>query len=475
MPPYQIRSTIHVVGAPPSSTIGVSSRIAPGWDLVLCLFPRSKALSVSARMAAVPTSKSSALSLKDYLRRYETGADDQKKKRNKKKKDKPQSRTVGGILVVDEDPVWQKPVQIEQEESEPSGKPRKWCIISNSNLCFSYIWFLSFYGLGFLGVGDEKPQIEEDIEVKRMKRLDAIRARKPYHAISEDGSGWVSISDPSKTSKSAAIGRDICPPRQGRARFDTPSPEPKEKPSGSQNSDLSPPRQRRADTPSPEPEKAVAGDGTADISPPWRRSRDDNSPPRRTRRAHSPVPDLSPPRRSQKDLSDDPKVSSRQQDPVDLSPPRRRQRVSSPDISLPRRTRRLSPGAGGPRASDDADLSPPRKSSKCLSDHLSPPRRIHPQSPEAIRRQSSPVADLSPPRKSRKEAPSAKESRRAGLFSAKEIKEEIEKKKKEDTSRWLLNHENFKLRMAILPCKFDLIHLILYSAHEFFWQYCWHV
>ncbi|URD94026.1 Pre-mRNA-splicing factor of RES complex [Musa troglodytarum] len=357
-------------------------------------------------MAAVPTSNSSALSLKDYLRRYETGADDQKKKKNKKKKEKPQSRTVGGILVVDEDPVWQKPVQIEQEESEPSG--------------------------------DEKPQIEEDVEVKRMKRLDAIRARKPYHAISEDGSGWVSISDPSKTSKSAEIGRDICPPRQGRARFDTPSPEPKEKPSGSQNSDLSPPRQRRrrADTPSPEPEKAVAGDGTADISPPRRRSRDDNSPPRRTRPAHSPVPDLSPPRRSQKDLSDDPKVSSREQEPVDLSPPRRRQRVSSPDISLPRRTRRLSPDAGGPRASDDADLSPPRKSSKCLSDDLSPRRRICPQSPEAIRRQSSPVADLSPQRKSRKEAPSAKESRRAGLFSAKEIKEEIERKKKEDTSRF---------------------------------------
>ncbi|RRT49370.1 hypothetical protein B296_00009614 [Ensete ventricosum] len=319
-------------------------------------------------MAAVPTSNSS---LKDYLRRYGTGPDDQKKKKKKKKKEKPQSRTVGGILVVDEDPVWQKPVQIEQEESEPSA--------------------------------DEKPQIEEDIEVKRMKRLEAIRARKPYHAISEDGSGWVSISDPSKASKSAAIGR------------------------------------RRADTPSPEPERAVSGDGTADISPPRRRSRDDNSPPRRTRRAHSPVPDLSPSRRSQKDLSDDlsppPKISIRQQDPVDLSPPRRRQRVSSPDISPPRRTRHLSPDAGGPRASDDADLSPPRKSSKCLSDDLSPPRRIRPESPEAIRRQNSPVADLSPPRKSRKEAPSAKESRRAGLFSAKEIKEEIEKKKKEDTSR----------------------------------------
>lgn len=63
-----------------------------------------------------------ALSLKDYLKRYESGADDEKKKK-KRKKEKPKPSSAVGIRVVDEDPVWQKPVQIE-EESDSSGNPR---------------------------------------------------------------------------------------------------------------------------------------------------------------------------------------------------------------------------------------------------------------------------------------------------------------------------------------------------------------
>lgn len=63
------------------------------------------------------------LSLKDYLKRYESAGEDDKKKKKKKKKEKVKPSSTGGILVVDEDPVWQKPVQIEQEESDSAGNP----------------------------------------------------------------------------------------------------------------------------------------------------------------------------------------------------------------------------------------------------------------------------------------------------------------------------------------------------------------
>ncbi|KAG6512311.1 BUD13 homolog isoform X2 [Zingiber officinale] len=57
------------------------------------------------------------LSRKDFLKRYGS-EDDEKKKKKRKKKEKVKPSFMGGILVVDEDPVWQKPVQIEQEGSE---------------------------------------------------------------------------------------------------------------------------------------------------------------------------------------------------------------------------------------------------------------------------------------------------------------------------------------------------------------------
>lgn len=42
---------------------------------------------------------------------------------------------------------------------------------------------------------EEKPIVDEDIEVKRMKRLEQLKARRAYHDISEDGSGWVPLSN----------------------------------------------------------------------------------------------------------------------------------------------------------------------------------------------------------------------------------------------------------------------------------------
>ena len=62
------------------------------------------------------------MSMKDYLKRYQSGpaAADQKKAK-KKKKSKPPAPAGGGVLIVDEDPVWQKPVQIEEDEPASSG------------------------------------------------------------------------------------------------------------------------------------------------------------------------------------------------------------------------------------------------------------------------------------------------------------------------------------------------------------------
>lgn len=315
---------------------------------------------------------SNSLSLKEYLKRYESGASDAKttKKKKKKKVSRPSS-TTAGVLIVDQDPVWQKPVQV--EESEPESP------------------------------GEEEPQIDEDIEVKRMKRLEAIRSRKPYHGISEDGSGWISVSEPPRESDSRENGPDLSPPRQRRHRVDTPSPERDVETAD----DLSPPR-RRARQCSP-----LRGSPSGDLSPPHQErhhSEDpdsDLSPPRRRRRSQD--ADLSPPRRSRKgpesDLSPPPRqVHRRSEDPEsDLSPPRRRR-------------------------SQDAGLSPPRRSQKRSETDLSPPRR-----PPNSKRD-----DLSPPRRNQQDQVAAKEGKaaRAGLFSANEIKQELDKKKKEELSRF---------------------------------------
>ena len=65
-------------------------------------------------------------SLKEYLKRYQDGNEEEDKKKKKKKKKAKQVDT--GVVVVDEDPVWQKPVRIEEEEENDSaGKLAKFC------------------------------------------------------------------------------------------------------------------------------------------------------------------------------------------------------------------------------------------------------------------------------------------------------------------------------------------------------------
>lgn len=61
-------------------------------------------------------------SLKEYLKKY--GSDNQEEEKKVKKKKKRIKPNASGVLVVDEDPVWQKPVKLEEEENDSAGKKR---------------------------------------------------------------------------------------------------------------------------------------------------------------------------------------------------------------------------------------------------------------------------------------------------------------------------------------------------------------
>ncbi|KMS98030.1 hypothetical protein BVRB_4g096560 [Beta vulgaris subsp. vulgaris] len=343
-------------------------------------------------MAAPPSS-----SLKEYLKKYESNAVKEEKKK-KKKKTKP---VAAGVLVVDEDPVWQKPIIVEEEEENDSP--------------------------------DEKPQVDEDIEFKRIKRLEQLRARRSYNEISKDGSGWVPISEVPKIDPSS----DISPPRNRKARYDTPSPEAGVDASelGRELTDLSPPRQRRQrnDTPSP---------GRDDLSPPRQRQKfyDSPSPENDTKSLDaSKKVDFSPPRQRRKRY-DSPsperktKASDADQD-SDISPPRRQGRSHGSLSPMPRR----KPLVSGVRDSNLGDLSPPRRkrpsspklNDSRVSEDLSPPRK----SQQGIgkrghrAREMPNEADLSPPRK-------RKDQQKTGLITGKDVSEEIAKIKKDEWSRF---------------------------------------
>ncbi|CAN6179534.1 unnamed protein product [Urochloa humidicola] len=392
--------------------------------------------------------------MKEYLKRYQSGpaadGDQNKAKKKTKKKPKPSAGGGGGVLIVDEDPVWQKPVQVEDDEAASSG--------------------------------EDRPLVDEDIEVKRMRRLEALRAARPYNAIAEDGSGWVTVAAPEEeggggsprrrrndTPSPERVGagrkKDLSPSRR-RQRRDTPSPEPV----GAAGKDTSPPRQRRKrqDTLSPKGNGAADQDDMSpprksrrqeDTSPPRRRARNDSeepqdlelprrrvrhdseepkdmSPPRRRTRHDSEEPkDMSPPRRRTRHDSEEPKDMSPprrrtrhdSEEPKDFSPPRRRSRHDSEvpkDMSPPRKRKHddLSPprrrNLG--RSPEGGDISPPRKGRKVASDDLSPPRKER---------------DLSPPRKGKKEG-APKQARKAGLMTAEEVKEDIRKIKEDEMRKF---------------------------------------
>ncbi|XP_010499737.1 PREDICTED: BUD13 homolog [Camelina sativa] len=361
-------------------------------------------------------------SLKDYLKKYECSDVVEKKKKKKKQKKKPVKPEAKGVLVVDEDPVWQKQVDPEEDESENDS-------------------------------AEEKPVVDEDIEVKRMRRLEEIKARRAHNAIAEDGSGWVTLP-PSREDTAS----DISPPRRQRTRNDSPSPEPEPRravadraetdmspprrrkrhntpspePNRKYDSDMSPPRKRKArnDSPSPEPEDKVPKNMSEDLSPPRRRQV--HSPSRGFSRRRSDSveldDDLSPPRRK-RDLHGSP-VADVKKESNDLSPPRRR-RYHSPSPEPGRRPAKS--------IASNADLSPPRRNKASRDSDLSPQRKTADsrRSSENVSRNSN--IDSSPPRRPRRESPppqTAKEQRKTGLISGKDIGSEYRKKKEDEQLRF---------------------------------------
>lgn len=313
--------------------------------------------------------------MKEYLKRYQSNHEEEEKKKKKKKKIKAKPDALG-VLVVDEDPVWQKSVNIQEEEEENDS------------------------------ADEEKPVVDEDIEVKRMKRLELLRARRPYNAIAEDGSGWVSL--PLKNLNSDDPIDDMSPPRRGRTRNDTPSPEHDAR--TGKDKDLSPPRERQ-------------------------------------RQQHT---DLSPPRKPQSNrILGEPEVNASGVD-VDLYPPRRqRARNDIPssrhDVKPSREDSDLSPPRplrirqGTSPSDSGSDLSPPRKSrdvQKSRSPNLSPQRKR--QSTQTILAHESMAQDLSPPRKNRKELnnPPLARQPKTGLITGRDMQDEFIKTKQNDLMRF---------------------------------------
>ncbi|XP_052724928.1 uncharacterized protein LOC108321197 isoform X2 [Vigna angularis] len=304
---------------------------------------------------------------------------------------------------------------------------------------------------------EEKPLVDEDIDVKRMKRLEQLRARRPYHAISEDGSGWVSLS--SKPEDFIDSNNDMSPPRKRKSadlspgqrlrRNDTPSPDYRT----SDLQDISPPRRGRHDSP---PQDFSRGSVASDISPPRKnlnnsartglpdvsrgRLPEDFSPSQQERHGYetSDLQDISPPRRSRHDSPSQDLL--RGSVAPDLSSPRRIQKNVArsgfsdshhhlpQDLSPPRRGRHDSPSQDALHGSVVSDLSPPRKIQKNAgrlgSSSISVKVGSHP----------SLDPDLSPPRKNTKD--SSNPASKTGLISGKDISDEIEKKKRDDMLRF---------------------------------------
>lgn len=365
-------------------------------------------------------------SLKEYLKRYESNNEEEKKKKRKKKKVKSDGP---GVLVVDEDPVWQKPVKLEEEEENDSAD-------------------------------EEKPQVDEDIEVKRMKRLEQLRSKRPYNAIAEDGSGWVSLSP--KSLNDINQNSDMSPPRRYSSRNDTPSPEPGERPldaagrkdadadadlsppwqqqshnyNSSPGSDLSPPCKQRARNDMPSPDLSKPSREGADLSPPQQRRKNHYSPSpepgTKPRYSNSPIPDLSPPRkqRARNNTSLPPPELKSPRNDADLSPPRQQRRrhyTPSPELAQNSPGPNLSPPRKkwtGVENSRSVDLSPqrlPKHSTVNGSSHASLDRGI------SLMRKNQKVPS---------NPASSKERPKTGLITGHDIQEEISKTKKDDFLRF---------------------------------------
>lgn len=400
-------------------------------------------------------------SLKEYLKRYESNTEEDKKKKKKKKKTTVATKPNAlGVLVVDQDPVWQKPIIIEEDNADNStGKVLAWFM--NVYICLRENLAI-FFTSPFSCNADEEPQVDEDIEVKRMRRLEELKAKRPYNSISEDGSGWVSLSP--NRANSSMVNSDISPPRRRRARNDTPSPRNELEPpvSGEEGNDISPVwrRQGQHHTSLEHDEKPTSSAyPSSDSSPPRKQKVYRDSPLQGANSGHLDSAqediDLSPPRQRRKRYhtpspEPDEKQTVRSVSPQsDISPPRRSDRHTSKaslggnhkaaglsDLSPPRR--RTSDYADDAHISRGSDLSPPRKQRKdargnqSLSDQHSRNRVVTDSSRESL------PSDVSPRREKQKPLPvsvSFKQPRKTGLITQQEFGEEMSKTNKEDWTR----------------------------------------
>lgn len=366
-------------------------------------------------------------SLKEYLKRYESNTEEDRKKKKKKRTTAATKPNALGVLVVDEDPIWQKPVIIEEDNADNST--------------------------------DEEPQVDEDIEVKRMRRLEELKAKRPYNSISEDGSGWVSLSP--NRANSSMVNSDMSPPRRTRVRNDTPSPSNELNPpaSGEEGEDFSPPRRRQRKHPSSlEHDEKPTNSTYRSASPPQKQNvyRDANLQGANLEHmdcAQEEDIDLSPPRQRRKRYhtpSPEPDVTHTQSvsPQSDMSPPRRSDRQASKaslggnhkaaglsDLSPPRR--RTSDYADDAHISRGSDLSLPRKQRKDVRGDRSLSDK-HSRNHVTDASQESP-ADLSPHREKQKALPvsvSFKQARKTGLLTQQEFGEEMSKTNKEDWTRF---------------------------------------
>lgn len=331
-----------------------------------------------------------ASSLKEYLRRYTTDAQDKSQKK-KKKKHKP--NIVGAVTIVDDDPLWQREIR---EESPADNEE------------------------------EDAPLVIKDVEVKRMQKMEALKMYRPYLSIGDDGSGWVTVQETAKQ-RSVSPVRDVgstysslkeSPSRDSlRGTIESPARKMQH-----DSPDLSPPRKshhvasdlRKGKKLHDTPNLSNARCDSADLSPP-RKMRDDG-------------PDLSPPRKTRHDSPDLPPPRKWKLESPDLSPPRKRRHDSpSKKMRLQRGELQLQATSQHSRSQHGSlDLSPPRKNRQEITHH-SPPRQ---------KRQHA-VSDLSPPRSSAGKREKMGDGTAAGLQSGRQLAEEIERKNREASKRFL--------------------------------------
>lgn len=232
-------------------------------------------------------------SLKEYLKKYSSDEKTKSKSNNKRKKPHKSiavsvankiNNTSSGVRIVDGDPLWQTEIK---DDSSQEDSP------------------------------DEKPQVTEDVEVKRMKRMEHLKMHRPYLTVADDGSGWVTVSE---TKKAGIHSNDLSPKRQSSADI----PHDRHVQCTSPDQSLSPPRRDQSNIHPRDLLLAHTNFESGNLSPksnyheahhsllreherrglnPWpprkvRHDSPDLSPPRNAR---TKSPDLSPPRKRQND------------------------------------------------------------------------------------------------------------------------------------------------------------------------------